>query len=561
MKNCIKRALMLIITLSLLSAMLNGCSAGADSEKTKTEDSTGDDSIEVRVENPGRRDVSISSNFAATVEADSTVKVIPMVAGEVIEKYFEVGDHVNEGDLLFKIDDENARIQFDQAKANVDSANAGYTAQQAATASTKAQATETIAKISSNEAQLNFAVDSAYAQKRAAGNTWENARYSEDYYEDEYYTAKDDLHDMKKDKKKLKKQREELEDLMNAYESKLREGGEDKAKEFLRSNGYSTFTELKTDLNSVASAYSAADSAIDQYENAIKSYDLQKRSNGNSADSAEMNYYTAEENVALAEQNRAIYNAYTKATTLFGVNAQVVGADASLINSEVNVRQAKASLHSAEMALDHYTVTSPVSGTIKNIGISLHNFAGTGTEAYTIETDNMCKIVFYVAEETVKAMERGNAAIVTRNGVKYDARITDVGTTIDQDTGLFKIEAVVSNGADQLLTGSSVSVRTVTRQEKNVISVPGEAVYYDDEQPYVFLSDGKQAVRRDVEIGISDDEGIAVLSGLSTDDDLIVSWSSQLRDGAPIRLIKNEKTGSISDPSEIRAGSAIAEAS
>lgn len=542
MKNSIKKALMLIITLTLLSGTLAGCSFGGGDAAKETEEKAEDDFIEVRVEKPGRRNVAISSNFAATVEADSTVKVIPKASGEVVEKYFEVGDHVNEGDLLFKIDDESARIQLDQAKANVDSANAGYTAQQAAAASTKAQATETIAKISSNEAQLDFAVDSAYAQKRAAGNTWENASYSEDYYEDEYYSAKDDLHDMKKDKKKLKKQREELEDLMNAYGSKLSEGGEDKAKEFLKSNGYSTFTELKTDYNSVASAYSAADSAIDQYENAIKSYDLQKRSNGNAADSAEMNYYTAEENVALAEQNRDIYNAYTKATTLFGVNAQVVGADASLINSEVSVRQAKASLHSAEMALDNYTITAPVSGTITNIAVSLHNFAATGTEAYTIESDDLCKVVFYVAEETVKAVEKGNDALVTRNGKEYKAKITDVGTTIDQDTGLFKVDAVVEGGGKDLLSGSSVSVRTITRQEKNVIAIPSEAVYYDDEQPYVFISDGKKAVRRDVETGISDDDGIAILSGLSPEDNLIVSWSSQLRDGAEIKVINSKAT-------------------
>ncbi len=571
MKKFYSRIIVISLTGILSVLSVTGCSMLQGKEEEPTE--AVDDSIEVKTANPFIRTISIESNFSGTVEAESTVKVVPKVAGEVIEKHFEVGDHVFEGDLLFKMDDESARLQLDNAKATLDSANAGLTAQQATNASTKAQATETIAKISSNEAQLDYAVDSAYAQKRSAGNTFESQSNTEDYYETEYYEAMDNLDDTKKKKKKLKKQRDSLDSLIDSYRSRERSDGAAKADEWLKTQGFDSLTELKTAYGNASTAYESSKSAIDQYESSIRNYDMQKRNTGLAADSAEMNYYTAEENVALAQQNRDIYKNFTKATTLFGVNAQVVGADASLVNSEVNVRQAKVGVENAKINLDNYTVTSPVSGTITNIGVSLYNMATSATEAYTIETDSPNKIVFYVSEETMHYVEIGNKALITKNGTEYSARVTDVGTTVDPDTGLFKVEAIVQSGGTALLNGSTVSIRTVTRQSKNAVTIPVDCIYFDEEQAYVLISEGDRAVRRDIVTGISDEEGIEVIKGLSPDDNVIVTWSSMLKDGAEIKVTGTEKypmantSGSkntaekkVIDPASITAGSATIEA-
>jgi len=571
MKRSYLRETAVLLSLALLSGSVTGCgiTASAAEETAATEEE--DHSVKVTTSKPVVRNVAIRSDFSATVEAADKVVVVPKVGGEVTEKNFEVGDHVNEGDLLFKMDDESARLQLDNAKATLDSASAGYKAQQATNASTKAQANENIAKISYNEAQLDLAVDNAYAGKRSAGNTFENAAASARYYEYHNEETEEDLHDTKKKKKKLKERRDELKDLVEEYKKKERSDGTDKANEWLWNKGYDSVTELNSAYSSASSAYESAKNAIDGYEDAIDSYEMMSKiTYENNADSAEMNYYTAEENVALAEQNRDIYNTYTKATTIFGVNASVVGADASLVNSEASLRQAKVGVQNAELNLDNYTVTAPVSGTITDIGVSLHNMASQGTEAYTIETDAKSKVVFFVAEETKQSIAEGNDAVITKNGEEYSAKITNVGNTLDPETGLFKIEAQMTDYKTEFLNGSTVSVKTITRELKDTVTVPIDAVYYDDEQAYVFVSDNGKAVRRDIETGISDDEGIAVIEGLNKNEDVIVSWSSQLKDGAEITVTAVESTteensahpateGRITDPAEITAGEASTE--
>ena len=72
--------------------------------------------------------------------------------------------------------------------------------------------------------------------------------------------------------------------------------------------------------------------------------------------------------------------------------------------------------------------------------------------------------------------------------------------------------------------------------------MPYDAVYYDDSQPYVYVAENGIAKRKDVETGIFDMDTITVLSGLSTEDTLITSWSANLREGAEVSV--QMKTGS-----------------
>ena len=162
--------------------------------------------------------------------------------------------------------------------------------------------------------------------------------------------------------------------------------------------------------------------------------------------------------------------------------------------------------------------------------------ASQQTQAYIIQSDTKEKIIFYVAEETQKNITVGNTAVITKNGTDYNAKITNVENTIDGNTGLFKIEAQLINNSDDLISGSVVGIKTVTRETKNALTVPINAVYYDGNQPYVYVAEGDISVRKDIETGLSDEEDIEVTGGLNDEDRVIITYSAQLKDGAKIEL-------------------------
>ena len=112
----------------------------------------------------------------------------------------------------------------------------------------------------------------------------------------------------------------------------------------------------------------------------------------------------------------------------------------------------------------------------------------------------------------------------------------------DQATGLFAVKACVNAPDESLLTGCSVKVIAETYSQDNALLIPYDAVYYDDSQPYVYVAVNNIVERRDIETGIFDENTMTVMSGLTAEDQLITSWSANLRDGAEISILTDEQT-------------------
>ncbi|MBQ7583057.1 MAG: efflux RND transporter periplasmic adaptor subunit [Lachnospiraceae bacterium] len=531
MKRKLTRKMTTIVAgVTLAAFLMCGCTAPFGGKTEKEDESAAEEveKLDVSVLSPEQKEITLSSNFAGTVVAESEVNVIPLTSGEVVEKNFEVGDHVNAGELLFKIDDTAYQIAVKQAEASVTTAQAGLTSAKAALDSSEANANTTRAKamkdvgeIPYNEQAMNVKVDSDYVTKRQANNTFKNAKDNVDLMQNALDAA------------------ESARDSAKAEYERLKRSG----------------TATEEELSAAKALYDQRDSTVDTAEYNLKTA---KRA----ADSAEMTYALTGENYALDSMARDNYNTYTKPVTLYGAYASAVGADSSVTSSRATVtssaagvKQAEAGLENAKLNLDHTNVKAPVSGTITAINVTLHNMATQQGAAYTIQSDEPNKIVFYVAEETVKNIVPGAEAIISKNGTDYEGKIVNVYDTIDAATGLFKVEAAAvdpSAGAG-LVSGSSVSIRTITRRTGKALTVPINAVYYDGEQAYVYVNDKGIAKRLDVATGLSDDESIEITGGLFPEAKVIVSWAGSLRDGTELN-VKDISAGNRDAASGIPSG-------
>ena len=188
------------------------------------------------------------------------------------------------------------------------------------------------------------------------------------------------------------------------------------------------------------------------------------------------------------------------------------------------------------MGNDMYTLTAPIGGVIEAVNVKEHDFATPSTPAYIISNKDTMTVTFYVSEGIRNTLTVGQQVSVDRNGKLYDAAITEIGSMIDQTTGLFAVKACVSAPDESLLTGCSVKVTADTYSQDSVILIPYDAVYYDASQSYVYVAVGDVVERRNIETGIFDEQTITVLSGLTTDDRLITSWSANLREGARVSI-------------------------
>lgn len=573
------------------SLALSGCSGKGEAEGEETAEK--DNSILVETTLPQTESIELTGDFMGTIEADSEVTVVAKIGGDVTAAYFEEGDRVNAGDLLFTIDDRSAQISMAQAQASLESASAAANTASAGVSVaelnllyTQEQIKETLGTTETNRMQLENAVASARYAIKAAQENLDYAKESYGITQDAYKELEDTLDDWKDDRKYYLKQADELDQIAKNYE-KLRNasgtvggGGDldDLMNEFGLSAGYTS----GEDGSEVAQKYIKSITDFDNpYELAAaaagyRSDALLAAREGSAADQTKDDqklalFYTAisleqakndiasaEDAKRLAEKMLEDYNLYTMATIWVGTNADLANSNYKVISAQSGVTQAQASVKSAQAGVDaaqlqlEYTqVTAPVSGVITEKNVTVNNMAAQGSTAYVIAADGGNSVVFYVAESVMRELSIGQDVTVERNGSTYSAVITENAGVADADSGLFEIKAQLTDAA-ALIADTSVKITLATQKAENVMTIPVDSVYYENQKAYVYCMQDGVAVKTQIETGITNNETVEVVSGLTGDSQVITTWASQLKDGSLVKL-KTDKAADKADetaPSE-----------
>ena len=234
---------------------------------------------------------------------------------------------------------------------------------------------------------------------------------------------------------------------------------------------------------------------------------------------------------------------------LSAAQAGVEQAQAGAESARAGVDSAQVGISSAEYQLSLYNLTTPISGVVEAVNVTENNFTSAGTAAFVISNGNNKTVTFYVTEQVRKGLELGQPVTVEYSGNTYEGAITEISGVVDAAVGQFEVEAVI-DGAQDLPDGLSVELTTTAYQADDALLIPSDALYFENGEAYVYLMQDGAAVRANVEIGLYTADTIAVTGGLSQGDQVIVSWSASLRDGAPVRLAEAAEDGAAAGAEE-----------
>lgn len=562
-----KKATSVLVMTACLAVPLTGCGQTAAAAETEEEES---DAIPVEVQMPVAGSLTLKNEFVGTVSPQESVYVVPLVSAEVLNADIKVGDTVTAGQELCKLDPEAAELQLASAQAQYNSAAAGVQAAEVGYEIAQAQYDSTVAQLDVQNEQT----------QRQKDLTMYQMDMQLDQIRDGIEDIDDQIADLEEDRKDLKEQKSDLKDARNQADQyvelaqadydaaaiaygypdaqrnyqaavatvTMMESGEIEhteeqlaaAKEALKSADVKLQqVELQmkpheANLQAAQSMASQMDSAYEQVKDGIEQIDDGK---AKLEESRADTYETLGETEVVKNLTEAQLNIDTTPVQEAGKRTAALGVDsaAAQVNSaKVGAAGAKVGIDSAEYQLDMYTLTAPVDGVIEAVNVEAHDFASPGNPAFVISNKDTMTVTFGVSEGIRGTLKVGQKIEVDRNGKIYSAAITEIGSMIDQTTGLFMIKSCVSTPDDSLLTGSTVKVTADTYSKSGVLLIPYDAVYYDNSQPYVYVAEGDVAKRRDIETDIFDEQTMTVVSGLTAEDKLIISWSANLRDGAAI---------------------------
>lgn len=150
----------------------------------------------------------------------------------------------------------------------------------------------------------------------------------------------------------------------------------------------------------------------------------------------------------------------------------------------------------------------------------------------------------YEKKEIPDPRDRGTPLrcwVTLRNGRTYPPA-DGPGQPIDyydpeivRGTGTRTIRATFPNPGAVLSGGDSVRVRVSAGRPRAVLTVPETAVFAQQRRQYVYVVDGDEAKLREVQPGPAFDGLVAVESGLTTADRVIVDNLLRVRPGAKVR--------------------------
>lgn len=253
--------------------------------------------------------------------------------------------------------------------------------------------------------------------------------------------------------------------------------------------------------------------------------------------------------------------------------AQVLYAAAGISDQEyqsyVNTaEQAQVSYNSAktnyETQVEYSSVTASIGGIIELCDVEVHDTMAAGDLICVISGEGARMVSFSVTERIRAYLNVGDTIRIEKDDAEFEGTITEVSTMADTETGLFKVKAQVSGDSDigpLLPTGSMVKLYVTSSHADDVMRIPLDCVYYDGGQSYVYTLDSDDVIHKvQIETGVQDEEYIQVISGISADDRIVSTWSSELEEGQHVRVVESSEAES-SDAEGSEAESSDAESS
>jgi RND family efflux transporter MFP subunit len=203
------------------------------------------------------------------------------------------------------------------------------------------------------------------------------------------------------------------------------------------------------------------------------------------------------------------------------------------------LNSATAQLESDEIQLAYTQIRAPFDALVVTRNIRQAQYVTPGDTLFRISdfTPLLCRVE--VPEKDLPRITIGQTAhlrVEAYPGERFAATVARTRPTVDAATGTFTVTLEV-DGRGRLRPGmfASVFLRTETRDD--VLVIPRDALVLDSLGDTVFVKNGEAAERREVVLGIRDEDSIEIDSGLEEGDLLIVVGQDGLADGTPVSVL------------------------
>jgi RND family efflux transporter MFP subunit len=211
-------------------------------------------------------------------------------------------------------------------------------------------------------------------------------------------------------------------------------------------------------------------------------------------------------------------------------------------SARARVGVAQAQVREMQERINRLAIRAPEAGLVLQRMVEPGQVVSPGSGAlYRIAAGGQLELRAQIAEQDMPGLAVGQAASVTPAGSanRYSGNVWLLEPVIDMQSRQGTARIALPQGSDLRAGGFANVVVEGTRSQRPL--VPQSAVQSDADGSYVMVVEADGTVRRrNVEIGALSPQGLAIRSGLSGEEQVVVSAAAFLHPGEKVKPVRDQ---------------------
>jgi len=150
----------------------------------------------------------------------------------------------------------------------------------------------------------------------------------------------------------------------------------------------------------------------------------------------------------------------------------------------------------------------------------------TSNDAVIVLSDRLI-VKAQVDETDIGKVKLGQGAIISLDaypGQKVKSKVDHISyeSKIVNNVTIYEVDMLPERVPDVFRSGMSANVDIIEKSKEDVLLIPLGAVKKDKEGSFVLLGQGKKPAKRRIELGISDERNVEVISGIEAEDKILI---------------------------------------
>ena len=193
-------------------------------------------------------------------------------------------------------------------------------------------------------------------------------------------------------------------------------------------------------------------------------------------------------------------------------------------------------------SIGEISITAPFDGYVGLTDYKVGDKLKNGDLLLTLYDMSSMKAFIYLPEKILPQISQNIKYIASSKlfpEEKYFGVISNIDQRVNRDSRTIRAYAIIDNKNKNLRPGLLINIDIILEEIKDTMLIPEESVLTSKDYSYVFVIDENVAKLKKVNLGITSNGMIQILSGLKSNDKVVTLGHEKLKDGSKIKIIEN----------------------